>query len=71
MKKNNNRWLDYIGLNLVGGAVGVNQCNATDMTWYCQFSRFFSTIMMVITIFAIIYVLYILASVYLFKKSKK
>ena len=58
-----------IGLNLVGGAVSVNQCKATDMTWYCQFSRFFSTLMMVITVIAIVYVLYILAKVYLFKKK--
>ena len=58
-----------LGLNLIGGAVGVNQCKATDLTWYCQFSRFFSSIMMVITIIAIVYVLYTLAQVYIFKKN--
>ena len=59
-----------IGLNLVGGVVGVNQCNATDMSWYCQFSRFFSIIMMIVTLICIIYVLYTLAKIYIFKKNK-
>ena len=45
-------------LHLVGGSVGVNQCKSDDNSWYCQLSRGYSALIMVISIVAICGVLY-------------
>lgn len=56
-------------LHLVGGSVGVNQCKSDDNSWYCQLSRGYSALIMVISIVAICGVLYYLAKTFLFSDS--
>ena len=57
---------------LFGGfhLVGVNECSSSDLGWYCQFSRFFSVIIMIIVLLAIVAFLYNFSKTYLFKKNK-
>jgi hypothetical protein len=59
------------GFDLMGGALALNTCKSDDTSWYCELSRFFSSLIMVITIIAIVYFVYHLASIYLFNKKKK
>ena len=54
------------GLNIFN----VNECSSNDLGWYCQFSRFFSVVMMIIVLIAIVAVLYNFSKIYLFKKNK-
>ena len=49
---------------------GVNECSSSDLGWYCQFSRFFSVIIMIIVLIAIVAVIYNFSKTYLFKKNK-
>ena len=43
--------------NLVGGAVGVIQCDADSDSWYCSLSKVFSSVIMVLTLLFIIAVI--------------
>jgi hypothetical protein len=58
--------------DLFGGFsfIGINACSSKDLDWYCQFSRFFSVIIMVIVLLAIFAVIYNFSKEYLFKKNK-
>ena len=47
---------DGIGFGIVGGAIGVNQCESDDYSWYCMLSRGFSAFMMLFTFIAILYI---------------
>ncbi len=46
--------------NFQFGVFGVNKCDTEDDTFYCNFSRFFSMIMMLIVLCAILYTVYVL-----------
>ena len=46
-----------LGLGLIGGAVSQNQCLQTDNSIYCQLSRGYSSFIMILSIFAIFYIL--------------
>ena len=46
-----------VGLGLIGGAVSQNQCLQQDNSFYCQLSRGYSSFIMIISIFAILYIL--------------
>jgi hypothetical protein len=58
------------GLGLGVGAVAMNTCPATDMSLFCQFSRFFQVIMMIFTLAVIGWIVYTLAIPYLMKKGR-
>lgn len=58
------------GLGLGVGAVAVNTCPRTDMSLFCQFSRFFQVVMMVFTLAVIVWVVYTLVIPYLTKKGR-
>jgi hypothetical protein len=69
----NNSFMNNLGFNLIGGVVGVNNCDSEDKDWYCSLSRIFSTIIMVITILFILYIIYNLIKIFILtsKKSKR
>ena len=51
------------------GAVAVNTCPSTDESLFCQFSRAFQIFTSIVTIVIVLYVVYILASVYFGSKK--
>lgn len=57
-------------LGLGVGAVAVNQCDSTDTSLFCQWSRFFQIFMQVITVIIVLYFIYTLAIPYLVKKGR-
>lgn len=44
--------------NFMFGVFGVNECKSDDQDWYCQLSRIFSAILMILVIFIIIYYIF-------------
>ena len=46
--------------NFSFGVFGVNKCNDTDNSWYCNFSRIFSSTIMIIVLIIIFVVIYLL-----------
>jgi hypothetical protein len=58
------------GLGLGVGAVALNSCPSTDMSLFCQFSRFFQVVTMVVTLAIIVWVVYSLVIPYLTKKGR-
>ena len=57
LNHNNYTENNNIGLGLVGGAVAQNQCLQSDNSMYCQLSRGYSSFIMILSIFAILYIL--------------
>ena len=57
LNHNNYDTTSNIGLGLVGGAIAQNQCLQSDNSMYCQLSRTYSSFIMILSIFAIIYIL--------------
>ena len=57
-------------LGLVGGAIGFNQCSTEDDSWYCNLSRVYSAITMIIGILIIISLIYYFAKLFLFNNTK-
>jgi hypothetical protein len=55
----------------IHGVVGsVTTCSSTDQSFYCQLSRFYSSIVMIIGLLFIVYLIYIFVSQGLFKKKR-
>ena len=44
--------------NFSFGVFGVNKCESDDKHWYCQLSRIFSAILMILVILIIIYFIF-------------
>ena len=59
------------GLHLMGGAVGVNTCDAKDDSFYCQYTRAFSMISMTFSLIMIVVLIYFFAKYFLLTKSKR
>ena len=57
-------------IGLVGGVVGVNHCSTEDDSWYCNLSRVYSAITMIIGILIIISLIYYFAKLFLFNNNK-
>ena len=57
LNHNNYNQNSNIGLGLIGGAVSQNQCLQSDDSIYCQLSRGYSSFIMILSIFAIFYIL--------------
>jgi hypothetical protein len=57
-------------LGLGVGAVALNTCPSTDNSLFCQFSRFFQVVMMLVTLAIVVYFVYTLAIPYLVKKTR-
>ena len=57
-------------LGLGVGAVALNTCPSTDNSLFCQFSRFFQVVMMLVTLAVIFYFIYTLAVPYLVKNTR-
>lgn len=56
----------------LGLGVGVlNTCPSQDTSFFCQFSRFVQIISMILFVGVVIYFIYVFASVYFFKKSRR
>ena len=58
------------GIGLGVGAVALNQCASTDMSLFCQFSRFFQVVMALFTLAVIVLVVYNVVVPYLTKKGR-
>lgn len=56
-------------LHIMGGAVGVNTCSSDDSSFYCNLSRFTSSILMIVQLVSIVAIIYILAKYFLFKRK--
>ena len=56
----------FSNFGLIGGAVGVNQCDTEDDTWYCQLSRGYSALMMIISILVMCALIYYFAKMFIF-----
>jgi hypothetical protein len=56
-------------LHLMGGAVGVNTCLSDDTSFYCNLSRFSSSVSMIVQLIAILAIIYFLAKYFLFKRK--
>jgi len=57
------------GLHLVGGAVGVNNCESSDTSFYCQLSRFSSSVSMILQLIMILAIIYFLVKYFLLKRK--
>ena len=55
---------------LGAGAVALNPCASTDMSLFCQFSRFFQVVMALFTLAVIVLVVYNVVVPYLTKKGR-
>ena len=53
------------------GATAVNTCSADNNSFFCQLSRIFQMIMWAITLFAILYCIYVFAIPYMLKRFKR
>ena len=58
-------------LHFMGGAVSHNQCTTDDDSYYCQFSRIFSTITMAFSLLFIVFLIYYFFKDFIFTKTKK
>jgi hypothetical protein len=58
------------GVGLGVGAVALNSCPSTDMSLFCQFSRFFQVVMAIFTLAIIVWVVYNFVVPYLTKKGR-
>jgi len=55
--------------NFQFGVFGVNKCDSDDDSFYCNFSRVYSIIMMVIMLCITAYIIYILLKTHVFKSK--
>ena len=47
-------------IHLVGGSVAQNICKKDDNSWYCGLSRFYSSVVMILSLIAIIFFIYMI-----------
>ena len=57
--------------NFVFGVFGVNKCDSSDKDWYCELSRIFSAILMILVIIVIFYFIFNFLRNNVFSKIKK
>ena len=67
----NNSFLSNIFSNFHFGVFGVNECKTNDDTWYCNLSRFFSAVMMILILLAILGFIFYLIQIYVLPNFKK
>jgi hypothetical protein len=60
-----------MGTGVFGHFGSINQCPADNTSFFCQFSRIFSMIMMVLTLLFIVFILYTLARAFLPALAKR
>ena len=60
-----------MGSGIFGSFGSFVNCKAEDNSMYCKFVKFFTVLIMFLTILAIIYFIYMFVSLYFFKKGKK